>query len=303
MPTVRVILPYFGKWPAWMRFYLAGCARNPEFNFLLVTDSGQVPAPPNVQFVQCELEHIRERVREKLGLSVPLRKPYKLCDLKPAFGLIFDDLLGGYEFWGTGDIDCVYGRLCDYASAEVLGRVDIFSCRKEYVSGVLHFVRNIPKMNNLFRNSPDWQTIFAMDRYCGFDEVISDFHGLILGGTVWDPKREFCSYTEIVFEAIKRGEVRGYFETVALEEVHSIVEINDRGVFENWTAYALVHLLNRKARWFFNVPDWREIPPRCYLTRFGVIRAEQAGLLHQLLSFEYMKAGASALRKVLKRIK
>jgi hypothetical protein len=59
----------------------------------------------------------------------------------------------------------------------------------------------------------------------------------------------------------------------------------------------------RKNRWFFNVPDWSEIPPRCYLTRLGVFRVQKPGLIHQVLNFEYMKAGSSLFTKVVRKIK
>ena len=289
MPSICIVIPYFGRWPDWMNFYLDGCARNLEFNFLFVTDCGKRPAPPNVRFIECGIEDVRERVHKKLGIRVQMATGYKLCDLRPAYGLIFDDVLKGYEFWGFGDIDCIYGKLSDFASAEVLRRVDIFSCRKEYVSGVLCLLRNIPLMNTLFKNSPDWENVFTLERHVGFDEIWGHAD-LILGKSTWDEKRELCYFTQVVFEGIRRDEIRGYFETVALEDIHSVVIINGRGVFENWMSYALVHFVVCKGRWYFNTPHWLETPRQYSLTRLGVFSRQKPSLWNQLLNYEYLKA-------------
>ncbi len=45
-----------------------------------------------------------------LGISLKALKanPYKLCDLKPFFSLVFPRLVVPYRRWGYGDVDCLY---------------------------------------------------------------------------------------------------------------------------------------------------------------------------------------------------
>lgn len=40
MQRVAIIIPYFGKWPVWMDFYLYTCSRQQNVDFLFFTDCG-----------------------------------------------------------------------------------------------------------------------------------------------------------------------------------------------------------------------------------------------------------------------
>ena len=43
-----------------------------------------------------------------ISLSPILKNPYKLCDYKPFFNLIFNVNADSYDYWGWSDLDCVF---------------------------------------------------------------------------------------------------------------------------------------------------------------------------------------------------
>ena len=51
----------------------------------------------------------------KLGFEVYLERPYKCCDLKPAYGVIFEEYLTAYSYWGHCDFDLIFGDLQYFA--------------------------------------------------------------------------------------------------------------------------------------------------------------------------------------------
>lgn len=38
MQKTAIIIPYYGKWPEWMDLYLYSCSKNPQLDFLIITD-------------------------------------------------------------------------------------------------------------------------------------------------------------------------------------------------------------------------------------------------------------------------
>ena len=58
--------------------------------------------------------------------AITLHTPYKLCDYKPAYGEIFAPELSGYDFWGYGDMDLVFGDLRAYFTEDKLRKYDKF---------------------------------------------------------------------------------------------------------------------------------------------------------------------------------
>src|SRR5690554_4211993 len=122
-PSIILLIPYFGKWPAWFDFFLLSCEYNPTVQWKFYTDC-HVPdvAPRNVRFQYITFAEYKEKVSLELDISFNPQNPYKLCDLKPALGFIHEEDVEGYDFWGFSDIDLVYGDLRRYFTAEKLDR-------------------------------------------------------------------------------------------------------------------------------------------------------------------------------------
>jgi|SRR5690554_332764 len=170
-PTIVVLIPYFGKWPAWFDLFLLSCEHNPSINWKFYTDCllpDNVPA--NVSFQHMTFSEYKEIVSISLGISFNPRNPYKLCDIKPALGFIHQKDIIGYDFWGFSDIDLIYGDLRKYFSAEKLSQYDFFSTHARRVSGHFCLMRNTKKMRTAFINVKNWQKILSDSEHHAFDE-------------------------------------------------------------------------------------------------------------------------------------
>ena len=178
-PSICIVIPYFGKWPFWINFFIESCRLNPTVNWLIYTDCGKVEnCPPNVEIKQMTFSHYCQLVSDRLAVDFRPLNPYKLCDIRPAYGLIHQDDLADYNFWGYGDIDLVYGNIRQFLTNDRLARKDIFSNHSTRTSGHLCLVRNVTDLRLAFQKIPDWQQKFTTQQHLAVDE--KDFSRLFL---------------------------------------------------------------------------------------------------------------------------
>ncbi|WP_417791588.1 DUF6625 family protein [Stutzerimonas xanthomarina] len=170
-PSIVLLIPYFGRWPFWMPFFLETVRHNPDINWLFFSNCG-IPEnlPPNVCIRECSFDSYCELVSTRLGITFRPGSAYKLCDIKPALGHIHAADIVNFDFWGFSDIDLVYGDLRGYFTPERLARFDLLSTHARRVSGHLCLMRNTTVMRELFMQVPCWRETFMKDEHCAFDE-------------------------------------------------------------------------------------------------------------------------------------
>jgi len=170
-PRILFIIPYFGRWPFWMPFFLESCRRNPDIDWLLFSDCGIPEAlPPNVTVDVISFREYCQLVSMRLGIDFSPQAAYKLCDIKPALGHVHSDRLQGYDFWAFGDIDLVYGDLRRYFTPDRLAGYDLFSTHERRVAGHLCLMRNTPRKREVFKQIKGWQQRFTDQQHHALDE-------------------------------------------------------------------------------------------------------------------------------------
>lgn len=156
-PSIIIIIPYFGKWPFWMPFFIESCRANPNINWLLIGDCAVLEdLPNNVEQRFFAFVDYCAFVSECLGINFNPSNPYKLCDLKPALGFIHEADVASYDFWGFSDLDLIYGDLRSYFSDERLRKYKVLSTHERRISGHFCLLRNEPELNSLFWKIPDF---------------------------------------------------------------------------------------------------------------------------------------------------
>ena len=173
MKNQRIIflIPYFGKWPFWMPFFIESCRHNPDIQWQFFTDCPiPVNSPDNIRYSEISFDEYNKMVSDRLGIHFNPRTPYKLCDLKPAMGYLHQDKISGYGFWGFGDIDLIYGNLRAYFSPQRLDKFDLISTHERRVSGHLCLIRNTQEMLECFKRVPQWKEKLENSEHTGFDE-------------------------------------------------------------------------------------------------------------------------------------
>ena len=165
-----ILLPYFGKLPPSFQMFLKSCAANPDFHWIVFTDDiSSFVYPSNVLKVTTNMREFKEMIINRLNMQVVITSPHKLCDFKPAYGLIFEDYLKGYDFWGFCDCDLVFGKLNEFITDELLDNYDKLFCL-----GHFQLFRNTEENNRVFMipvNNEYWyRDSFNSDETTVFDE-------------------------------------------------------------------------------------------------------------------------------------
>jgi hypothetical protein len=183
-PSILLIVPYFGPLPGYAELFFRSCAANPDVHWLLVTDRavGGAALPSNVAVERTTLSALKSRIDHVAGFEVTLPTPYKLCDFRPAYGLVFAEEAAGFDFWGHCDMDVVFGNIRHFLTADVLHAYD-----KVLIHGHLSLYRNSEQANNFFRleapRGVNYREAFTSPENKAFDEfsgvrLLLEHHGI-----------------------------------------------------------------------------------------------------------------------------
>jgi hypothetical protein len=179
---ILIIIPWFGPWPGWYPYFLQSCRWNREVDWMLVTDNHiSSDVPSNVHPIVLSLDEFSEFLSIKLKLQIKLGNPYKICDLRPAFGDIFARELKDYAYWGYSDIDVIYGNIMSLIDPFLLKAPDVIGVREEYLAGHFALFRNTRVMREMYKDYMDYKKIFTDTRHhYAFDERTNYF-----GKRIW----------------------------------------------------------------------------------------------------------------------
>ncbi len=170
MKKAVFIIPYFGEFPEWFQLFLNSCGQNPNYDWLILTDNQtKYDYPMNVRVVFTTFSELSCKIQQKFEFNIRLEKPYKLCDLKPMYGYLFQDQIKEYPFWGHCDIDTIFGKLDHFVSTSDYKKYD-----KIGVLGHLTLYRNTNNVNALFMKPLDgklrYKEVLQTSENCSFDE-------------------------------------------------------------------------------------------------------------------------------------
>ncbi len=169
--SIIIIIPYFGKWPEWVEFFMLSCQANPSINWLFITDCGKPQVKPNnCQFIETSFADYTSQISQKLAINFNPTSPYKLCDIKPAYGYLHQAQTQAYDFFGFGDIDVIYGNLRQFLTDDILAKHQLISTHNNRISGHLCLLKNTPTMIQAFQRIKNWQNLFENPQHLSIDE-------------------------------------------------------------------------------------------------------------------------------------
>lgn len=180
MKNACFIIPYFGKLPNTFPIYLRTCAENPDFDWLIVTDDHtDYDYPLNVHCSYTTFDDFAAKVQSHFDFPIALKFPYKICDFRAAFGVIFADELKEFRFWGHCDLDQYFGKIGHFITDEILDSYDKILCLGHFT-----LFRNVPRINNLYlipdrTRNESYRDCFSDSRHRIFDEWPTDGHTCI----------------------------------------------------------------------------------------------------------------------------
>lgn len=173
MKSIAIIIPYYGQWPSWIDLFFVSCKNNDTIDFHFFTDLSIPDVASNernIRFHQISFVDYCTYASRQLGIDFHPVNPYKLCDLRPFYGFIHQNILKDYDFWGYGDIDLIWGNIRHFYNDKILSMHDILSTHADRFSGHLTLVHNLSYINNRAFDIPNWQSLLIDNKNYALDE-------------------------------------------------------------------------------------------------------------------------------------
>ena len=166
---IALVVAYFGRFPNYFPLWLKSCSYNPTIDFWVFTDQEIQGLPSNVRCVKMSLPEMRDRATKVLGFEAALSRPYKCCDYKPIYGLMFADYLEAYDYWGHCDIDLIFGDLQYY-----FDKYNLYDYEKFGMLGHLSLFKNNEKVNKAYmipNGHMNCRDVYTNENNMVFDEL------------------------------------------------------------------------------------------------------------------------------------
>ena len=178
---IGIIIPYFGVFPKWMSLFVETCKFNNFIDFHIFSDNEYDFIASNIIYHKLSFSDYCNIVSSCLSIDFHPQSPYKLCGIRPFYGIIHKDVLNQYVFWGFCDLDIILGNLKLYFSDANLSKYDIISTDWDRVSGPLCLIRNSDYYNNVGFRIPNWKEKLLSNSFIPLDEkYLSDVLSLEL---------------------------------------------------------------------------------------------------------------------------
>lgn len=244
MNKIALVIPYFGKFNNYFHLWMESAKCNETVDFHIYTDQ-QIEGFANIKVHQTTLSEISDLAVRKLSKISEdnnihninwggVNSPYKLCDYKPVYGLIFDEDLQDYDFWGHCDVDLIFGDIRTFITDDILNKYDRILSR-----GHFSLYRNNKETNLTFLLShnnnvgiPSFETVYTSDESFAFDE----WPGL---SRIWRALKHDRLYDEIVFDDI--AVLKGHF--VSSQKIKTMDVGVSNAIFEYEKGHLYRHYL------------------------------------------------------------
>lgn len=174
MKKLVFIIPYFGRFNNYFQLFLNSCAKNVDIDWMIFTDDKRnFKYPKNVIVRYMSFDELKNIVQSYFDFKIKLEFPYKLCDYKPTYGLIFKQYIKEYQFWGYCDTDLIWGNINEFITNETMKNYD-----KIGIFGHCTIYRNTEYINNLFKKSLKgveiYKKVYTSSQGYSFDEEFNN---------------------------------------------------------------------------------------------------------------------------------
>jgi hypothetical protein len=236
----------------------------------------------NMRFFKSTLTDLDVRFTKRLGFPVKLPKAYKLCDYKPGYGLLFEDLLKDYHFWGYIDIDLVFGNIRHFFPESLLEQNDILTVRgNKWLSGALTLLKNTPKINSIFLEHPNIKEVLLVPQNKNFCECGHNWN------QVHDKKNN--SMYDLVMANANKGLLKVNFRDI-VNEYRTASWYDFKIVMQNGRLYnynqkkeiLFYHLVFAKSDKWFKIPEKMSSYKNYQITNTGISELNTGSLFEKI---------------------
>ncbi|TVP75361.1 MAG: hypothetical protein EA353_14105 [Puniceicoccaceae bacterium] len=167
-----IIIVWFGPFPPWFSAFLVSCSRVHCVDWHIFHDHPlEFSVPEQVILHDYSPEEFQSAVTARLGWNGKAIEPYKLCDFRPAFGVLFEEYIENYDYFGWGDLDVVFGNVDQFLYG-IIDRWDVISFSDDVPSNHFILIRNTERHRNLYRQIKDYPSLLQSPEYVGVDDFV-----------------------------------------------------------------------------------------------------------------------------------
>lgn len=219
---IAMFAPYFGPdpnrgLPNYYEYWLKSAAANNRIDFFIPTNLniGKFTKYNNINYLVMTAEEFWNKIQAIVDFPIS-RDYYKCSEYRIFFGIIFEDILRDYDYWGLTEFDMIYGDILKILQhelkdgAEVIGRI-----------APLRLIKNTDKL-----------------RYMPFAELKGFTHPLTLEVAF---STSYCWYFSEIIGMNVRYQQNGV----------EITSIDDR-FGDISTKYKYLHCIGMRGKWGFN---------------------------------------------------
>ena len=291
---VALILPWYGVKP-WYWTLFEKSAERINMDVIVIAEKGFSVKAKNFRVVEMSLDEVRKRASKALGTEVNLTRGYKLCDLRPMYGVVFADILEGYDYWAYGDCDVVYGRkFNEFLARAVSEDWEVATVQSKWLSGPFTMLRNTSKINTLYNRAKDWREVLKDLNNRIFDELGVDWFSLYCFGGVpiEDLQKRDWTFGGVVWQA---RDIRFLHEKVVIEVPlkHSSIHMRSDGcLMLDGVEIGMFHLIEvKRSPTFVGCLYSCDYSDDYILTRKGCLPSGNA-LLRTAVTLEHLIRGS-----------
>lgn len=201
------VITMFGNPFEWIQQYIDNAQKLKESGwYWKIFTPNKIESKGNVEIVPMTIEQYDDLVEKKLGVrptlfALPSGIPSShITDFYIFSGIVFEDYLKDFDFWGITNLDVVYGRLDHFLPDSYLKNCDVFTDDVNTVNGVFSLWRNTEIVNSLFRHIGNWKEMISQSPCDGCRTGEKSRH-LLYGS-------DEISMTNVMKEVAQRGIVR-----------------------------------------------------------------------------------------------
>jgi len=168
MKRIAVLIPFWGKTPIYFGYFLESL-RGKCFDVLFFSDLdlSAFDLPSNFKYKSITFDEFRRIAKEKIDFSAEVNDCRKICDYRPLFYKMFENALAGYDYWGFGDCDVVYGRMINEVLSSLMQNdYDVISFRKNWMSGGFSLLKTSQRIRDLYLESDNWREMIKSKHMC-----------------------------------------------------------------------------------------------------------------------------------------
>ncbi|MBR3490119.1 MAG: hypothetical protein IKH36_01390 [Bacilli bacterium] len=274
---ICLIICWFGKFPNYFELWEKSCGNNPNIDFFVITNNDYKSKYSNIIAYKFDYKKINALLSKKLNLDINIEKPYKFCDFKPVYGIVFSDYIKKYDFWGHCDMDQIFGDISTFLNDSILNAYD-------RVNHLGHFTlyRNTYRINNLYKENGakfDYKKVFTSKENFAFDEFsgvnlifnknhiktyeINDFadidvkHKRYLANNLKNYNKQYFEFNngklyQVFFERRWKKKPLLYLHfqkkhpVISIKDYHSVIRIGKEGITDDFNQLDI----NRKGNYF-----------------------------------------------------